>query len=108
MGFFDPSGALDAVFAAFGVAAIYTPPIPGATGVEVDVVSRREDQAAQFGVGRVVAAPGLFEVRAAQLAVPEKAGTLLVGSDLWVISSAPEMLDPDRLIWTLRCARQKP
>lgn len=96
------------MFAAFGVGAIYTPPIPGATGVEVDVVSRREDQAAQFGVGRVVAAPGLFEVRAAQLAVPEKDGTLLVGSDLWVISSAPEMLDPDRLIWTLRCARPKP
>lgn len=101
--------ALDAVFAAFGVAAVYTPPIPDAPGVDVVTVARREDQAAQFGGGRVLAAPGLFEVRAAELASPPvKGGTLDIGTDRWRVESTPEMLDPDRLVWTLRCIRLAP
>lgn len=105
MGFFDPSAALGAAFAAFGVAAVYTAPTPGAAGVAVTVVARREDEGAQFGAGRVTAARGLFEVRAAELALPEKNGTLALPGETWRVEAAPEKLDPDRLVWTLRCAK---
>lgn len=105
MGLFDPSAALGAAFTAFGVAGVYTPPIPSAPGVPVLVVSRREDAAGQFGVGRALAARGLFEIRAAELAdAPVKGGLLTLGGEMWRIESAPEKLDPDRLVWTLRCS----
>jgi hypothetical protein len=108
MGFFDPSAALGGAFAAFGIAAVYTAPVPGAAGVAVTILARREDEGAQFGAGRVTAARGLFEVRAAELALPAIKGLLAVSGETWRIEAAPEKLDPDRLVWTLRCIRVQP
>lgn len=108
MGTFDPSAALGAAFTTFGIAAVYTPPTPGAPGVAVTAVARREDQGAQFGGGRAVASRGLFEIREAEVAEPARGGTLTIGAVVWKIEAVPEKLDPDRLVWTVRCSLVTP
>lgn len=102
----DLTAALGAVMGAFGVAAAYTPPSPpGAAAMAVTALARREDADLVVGGGRRGrTARGVFEILAADLAAPAKGGRLvLAGGEAWVVTDEPEMADPDRKVWTLRC-----
>jgi hypothetical protein len=100
-------GAVDAAFASFGRAAVYVPPtVPGGPSVAVSVIAAREDMAATPGLAPLVSSGGgLFEVRVSELSGPLKGGTLTLDGVTWTIRETPSCRDPDRLVWTLRCAR---
>lgn len=81
------------------VAASYTPPGGGA-GASLRIILRMSDDIGEFGSSRVKVTSRLADVRVADLANPEKGGTLLVGTENYRISAAP-MADRERLVWRL-------
>jgi len=91
--------AVDATFAAFGIAAIYTP----ASGepVPVRVIARRPDTIVGFSETRIHAETATFELRASEVASPRPGDQLSVGGDIFVVQGEPERRDPDRLVWML-------
>jgi len=93
------SAAIDAVFARFGVDAVYTP--DGGGAVCVRVITRRPDEIVGFGDTRIHTETALFEVRASEVAEPRPGDRLTVDGTDYVIQGEPERRDPDRLIWTL-------
>jgi hypothetical protein len=103
MGLFDPSVALDAADAAFGTAATYTPPVPGAAAQGIVVIAGVEDAELSIGPARGRTMRGMFEVRRSVLAAPVKDGVVRHNGIAWQIVELPSMEDPDRLVWTLRC-----
>lgn len=112
----DLSAALDAVDAAFGAAGVntYTPPLPGAAAISVVAVAKLEDVSQTIGPGRQVSGRGTFEVQtryfeaaaAAVARAPVKDGVLTIGGVRWIIRELPELLDPERRVYTLRCQRE--
>lgn len=100
----DLTAALDAVDAAFGVAAVYVPPSPpGAAGIDVVVTPARRDSEVSFAGSRGRASTGVFEVRVSDAWTPVKGGFLTVGAAAWIINDAPTREDLDGRVWTLRC-----
>lgn len=93
------SAAVDAVFARFGVDAVYTPDGGGAANVRV--ITKRADEIVGFGDTRIHAETALFEVRASEVAGPRPGDRLTVDGSDYVIQGEPERRDPDRLVWTL-------
>jgi hypothetical protein len=93
------AGAVDAMFAAFGIDATYTP--AGGDPVSVWVIARRPDTIVGFSETRILAETATFEVRASEVASPRMGDQLTVGGDTFVIQGEPERRDPDRLVWTL-------
>ena len=93
------SAAIDAVFARFGVDAVYTP--DGGGAVCVRVITRRPDEIVGFGDTRILTETALFEVRASEVATPQSGDRLTVDGTDYVIQGEPERRDPDRLVWTL-------
>jgi hypothetical protein len=90
-------GAVDAMFAAFGIDALYTP--AGAEPVLVRVIARRPDTIVGFGETRIHAETAMFEVRASEVANPRSGDQLTVGGETFVIQGEPERRDPDGLVW---------
>jgi hypothetical protein len=92
-------GAVDAMFAAFGIDALYTP--AGGEPVSVRVIAKRPDTIVGFGETRIHAETATFEVRASEVANPHPGDQLIVAGDTFVVQGEPERRDPDRLTWTL-------
>ena len=92
-------GAVDAMFAAFGLDAVYTP--AGGEPVPVRVIARRPDTIVAFGDTRIHTETATFEVRTSEVASPGPGDQLTVGGETFVIQGEPERRDPDRLVWTL-------
>lgn len=99
--------ALAGVEAAFGVAATYTESVPGAEPVGITLVPSMGNDPAFAGTTRVNHKGGVFEVRRASWADPEK-GTLIAiteSGERWRVTGVESRDgDHDRLIWILRCA----
>lgn len=93
------SAAVDAIFAQFGMDAVYTP--DGGGAVNVRVIAKRPDEIVGFGDTRVLTETALFEVWASQVAKPRPGDRLTVDGADYVIQGEPERRDPDRLVWTL-------
>ena len=89
---------MDAVFAAFGIDAVYTP--EGGEPVPVRVIARRPDAIVGFGETRLHAETATFEVRASEVASPHPGDQLDVGGEAFVVQGEPERRDPDRRVWT--------
>jgi hypothetical protein len=92
-------GAVDATFAAFAIAALYTP--AGGEPVSVRVIARRPDTIVGFGETRIHAETATFEVRASEVADPRPDDHLTVGGNIFIVQGEPERRDPDRLVWTV-------
>jgi microcompartment protein CcmL/EutN len=92
-------GAVDAVFAAFGIGAVYTP--AGGEPVSVRVIARRPDTIVGFGETRIHAETATFELRVSEVGSPHPGDQLTVGGETLVIQGEPERRDPDRLVWSL-------
>jgi hypothetical protein len=91
--------AVDATFAAFGIAAVYTP--AGGEPVPVRVIARRPNTIMGFGETRIHAETATFEVRASEVANPRQGDQLTIGGESFVVQGEPERRDPDRLVWSL-------
>jgi len=91
--------AVDAVFAAFGKAATYTPPGGGAATACTVIKDARDREPSGFS-GRPILQGTVIEVRKSEIAAPAKGGAFVVGAENLVIKSDPEAEDPDRLVWT--------
>ncbi|WP_363346297.1 hypothetical protein [Methylocystis echinoides] len=100
---FDPlaARALSSAFARFGKSAQYQP----LAGVPVScrVVERRDDEQSVLGDTPILAPQRVLEVRASEIARPEKGARFLVGSYHYVIVAQPRRDDPDGLVWTCLC-----
>jgi hypothetical protein len=92
-------GAVDATFAAFGIAAVYTP--AGGEPVPVRVIAKRPDTIVAFGETRIHGETATFELRASEVANPRPDDQLIVEDQTFVIQGEPERRDPDRVVWTL-------
>jgi hypothetical protein len=88
-------GAVDAMFAAFGIDAVYRPASAGP--IPVRAIARRPDTIVGFGETRIHAETAMFEVRASGVANPRPGDQLTVGGETSVIQGEPERRDPDRL-----------
>ena len=103
-------GALNPVFAAFGMPATYLG--IGGVSVPVRVVARRNDVVAGFGAAELVSDGAVFEVRVADLTGvgihPCARDRLLVRDDLFEVQGAPVRRDPERLVWTLETVQIPP
>jgi hypothetical protein len=86
--FADPNMAADAVYSAVGVCA------------PCRVILTRPDQDADFGQSMVRVPTVRADVRASEVASPEKGATLTVGDVVYRINAAP-MRDRERLVWSL-------
>ena len=93
------SAAVDAVFARFGLDAVYA--FDGGGAVNVRVIARRPDEIVGFGDTRVLTETALFEVRTSEVAAPRPGDRLMVDGADYVIQGEPERRDPDRLVWAL-------
>lgn len=99
--------ALAGVEAAFGVAATYTPNVPGSEPVAITLVPSLGNDPAGLGNGRVSHSAGLFEVRRSAWPDPQPDTLIIVTGtgERWRLSGKPESRDGDhdRLVWILRC-----
>ena len=93
------AGAVDAMFAAFGIDAVYTP--AGGEAVPVRVIARHPNTIVGFGETRIHTETATFEVRPSEVANPHVGDQLTVDGDTFVIQGEPERRDPDRLVWSL-------
>lgn len=107
MGLFDPSVALGAAEAAFGVAATYTENVSGAETVAITVIAAAGNDPARLSGQRVGFDAAAFEVRRSVLPDPKPEALIVLTAtgERWRISGKPESRDGDhdRLIWVLRC-----
>jgi len=92
--------AVDACFAAFGVAATYTPP-GGGSPIPCTVIRDGRDRQPTGTFGRPVIKGTIVEVRASEIAALAKDGTFvfLDTSEVVAILSDPESTDAERLVW---------
>jgi hypothetical protein len=98
------SVALQSQHAVFGEkAATYTPPGDGQTAIPCTVILSKPDvDLDSFPGERKVFREGIVaELRASEIAKPEKGGTLQVGLRTMKILDAPRQDDPDRLTWSM-------
>lgn len=91
--------AVDAVFAAFGVDAVYVP--QSGPSVSVRVVSKSKDETIAFDMTRISVSTRVFEMRRAEPVTPAEGDSLIIGGDTYIIQGEPLSLDTDRLVWTL-------
>ncbi len=98
---FAPSAPVDAVFALFGVAAVYYT-AEGAT-TPCSIIVNAADDVAAVGGQSLVWRQRKVEVRVSQIARLVKDDWFVVGSQRWVITAAPRRDDPDQLIWACLC-----
>lgn len=91
--------AVDAVFAAFGVDAVYVP--QSGPSVSVRVVSKSKDETIAFDMTRISVSTRVFEMRRSEPVTPAEGDSLIIGDDTYIIQGEPLSLDMDRLVWTL-------
>ncbi|MBI4030848.1 MAG: hypothetical protein HY370_04170 [Proteobacteria bacterium] len=91
--------AVDAVFAAFGIDALYVP--QSGPSVSVRVVSKSRDETIAFDMTRISVSTRVFEMRRSEPVTPAAGDSLTVGDDTYVIQGEPLSVDVDRLVWTL-------
>ena len=92
-------GAVDAMFVAFGIDALYTP--AGGEPVSVRVIARRPDSMVGFDDTRIHAETATFELRASEVASPRPDDQLSVDGETFIVQGEPERRDPNRLVWTV-------
>lgn len=90
--------AIDASFAQFGKAAVYTPR-GGGNPLACRVIVDRADRDLNVDVGNLFSEGNTIEVRAAEVASPERGGTFLVDGSTYSVQSDPKSSDPDRLVF---------
>lgn len=95
--------AVDAAFADLGVTASYAPPAGEAASCRV--ITRQPDETVEFGVTKAVIASTIIEVRASEVAAPEKGGVFAVDGTSYRIIAKPKRKDSARLIW--RCEAEE-
>ena len=91
--FIDPNIARDARWRAGGEGA----------GVVVRIITKRPDQAANFGDSRVMLPTMLVDVRRSQVAAPASGDTLEMDSETFEVIATPA-IDSLRLVWTCEAA----
>lgn len=91
--------AVDSVFATFGINAVYVP--QSGPSVDVRVVSKHRDETIAFDMTRIHATTRVFELRRSEPVTPQAGDTLVIGDDSYIIQGEPQILDTDRLVWTL-------
>lgn len=91
--FVDPNIARDALWRPGGIGA----------GTVVRVVSKRPDQAANFGDSRVMLPTMLIDVRRSQIAAPASGDTVEIDAETFEIIATP-VIDSLRLVWTCEAA----
>ena len=91
--FADPNIARDARWRAGGEGA----------GVVVRVITKRPDQAANFGDSRVMLPTMLVDVRRSQVAAPASGDTVEMDSEIFEVIATP-VIDSLRLVWTCEAA----
>lgn len=91
--------AIDAVFAAFGIDALYVP--QSGPSVSVRVVSKHRDETIAFDMTRISSTTRVFEMRRSEPVTPAEGDTLVIGDNSYVIQGEPVSFDVDRLVWTL-------
>jgi hypothetical protein len=94
---------VDALFSDENVAtdATYTPP-GGGVAVECRVIVDNADRLVQFGQGRGLAEGRVIKVRSSEIVSVVRGGLFAVGTEDLKIVDDPQLLDPERLIWTCR------
>ena len=97
--------AINAVFAARGRAATYSPP-GGGSSTPCTVIDDSRDRQAAGGLGRPVMRGNVLQVRKSELANPATGGkfTYVDGGETLTIQGSPTSLDAARLIWTCTVA----
>ena len=91
--------AVESVFAAFGIDAEYVP--QSGPSVNVRVVSKHKDEVVGFDMTRIHTTTRIFELRRYENITPLDGDTLIVNGDSYLIQGEPQILDTDRLVWTL-------
>lgn len=91
--------AVDGVFAAFGIDALYVP--QSGPSVSVRVVSKHRDETIAFDMTRISSTTRVFEIRRSEPVTPAEGDSLIIGDDTSVIQGEPLSVDMDRLVWTL-------
>jgi hypothetical protein len=91
-------GAVDAVFAAFGIDAVYMP--AGGEPISARVIARRPDTIIGFGETRIHAETATFELRVSEVVSPRPGDELTVGAESFIVQGEPERRDPDSLAWS--------
>lgn len=91
--FIDPNIARDARWRTAGEGA----------GVVVRVITKRPDQAANFGDSRVMLPTMLVDVRRSQVAAPASGDTVEIDSETFEVIATP-VIDSLRLVWTCEAA----
>ena len=95
--------AINAVFAARGRAASYSPP-GGGSATPCTVIDDSRDRQAAGGLGRPVMRGNVLKVRKSELPSPAKGGTFTIDTETLKIVGDPVSDDPGRLIWTCTVA----
>lgn len=91
--FADPNIACDARWRPGGVGA----------GTVVRIISKRPDQAANFGDSRVMLPTMLIDVRRSQIAAPASGDTVEIDAETFEVIATP-VIDSLRLVWTCEAA----
>lgn len=97
---------IDAGFAHWGVAGVYTS--PDGEAVDCILIARRPDDTVSFGEIRAVVGTVVVEVRSSEVARPRRGGTFRLDGTAWVILAEPEARDPARLVWRCQAEERKP
>src|SRR5689334_2338538 len=92
--------AVDACYAVFGIAAIYTPP-GGGSPVDCVIIKDAQDRRVAGGLGRAMMKGVIMKVRSAEITQPARGGTFAIieTSESFEVLSDPETPedDPERL-----------
>ena len=99
--------AVDQVFALYGAEASYMPP-GGGTAIDCAVIRNQADRdlaGGLTGFSRPIVAGVTIEVRASEIAQPQRAGVFVIAGQNYQISEDPKTEDPDRLVWTCTVGR---
>lgn len=91
--FADPNIARDAIWRAGGVGA----------GVAVRIITRRPDQAVEFGDSRAVLPTTLIDVCRSEVTDPASGDTVEIDSETFEVIATPT-IDSLRLVWTCEAA----
>ena len=98
------AAAIDALFADLNIArdARWRPGGVGA-GTVVRIITKRPDQAANFGDSRVMLPTMLIDVRRSQVAAPASGDAVEIDVEIFEIIATP-VIDSLRLVWTCEAA----
>lgn len=91
--------AVEGVFAAFGIDAKYVP--QSGPSVNVRVLSKHRDEVIGFDMTRIHSTTRIFELRCSENVMPLAGDSLVVNGGIYIIQGEPQILDADRLVWTL-------